>query len=190
MPSLASANVRTFAQLATSWPCTDSRYDTPTPESRSSGAPIVRPSSYSLPIAPFRLPAEVPGNSEHVTEAVVPLPAGARRKLVAKDDETRHLMAVRKGTRGLLASLWGAGVEVRAEAGRLDDHRADALAAVRVEARIEHDDGAVEHALDLVAPSGSEVVGERRRGLGGARLVAVDAVAHPSDARLAGNQGG
>lgn len=83
--------------------------------------------------------AELPGNIEHVTEAVVPLPAGAMRKLVAKDDETRHLMAVRKGTRGLLASLRGAGVEVRVvTANLLGDAAVEAL-VVREQADIAAD---------------------------------------------------
>lgn len=83
--------------------------------------------------------AELPGNIEHVTEAVVPLPAGAMRKLVAKDDETRHLMAVRKGTRGLLASLRAAGVEVRVvTANLLGDAAVEAL-VVREQADIAAD---------------------------------------------------
>ncbi|KAJ8609131.1 hypothetical protein CTAYLR_006079 [Chrysophaeum taylorii] len=71
---------------------------------------------------------ELPGNIGNVTEAVVPLPDGAMRKLMKKpsdssapappcpNDElldTRHLMAVRRGTRQLLAGLRASGVDVR-----------------------------------------------------------------------------
>mmetsp|Transcript_5420 Transcript_5420/g.7974 ORF Transcript_5420/g.7974 Transcript_5420/m.7974 type:complete len:564 (+) Transcript_5420:67-1758(+) len=76
---------------------------------------------------------ELPGNVIHVTEAVVPLPEGAMQQLVAKrtqnkcktaaenevlaridvDDQTRHVMAVRRGTHRLLASLRAAKVDVR-----------------------------------------------------------------------------
>lgn len=98
--------------------------------------------------------AELPGNIGHVTEAVVPLPDGAMRRLMqqkktpqgllltslpstttsAGDDdspvleEARHLMAVRRGTRQLLASLRQSGVELRVvTANLLGDAAVDAL---------------------------------------------------------------
>ena len=87
---------------------------------------------------------ELPGNIGDVTEGVVALPDGAMRRLVERqneladallkldtDEETKHVMAVRRGTRNLLATLRGAGVDTRVvTANLLGDTAVETLADV------------------------------------------------------------
>jgi hypothetical protein len=69
---------------------------------------------------------EIPGNISMLSELVVPLPDGAMRRLIeqqqaqqpqladtAKMIDAQHIMAVRRGTRALLANLRAANVDVR-----------------------------------------------------------------------------
>lgn len=152
--------------------------------------------------------SELPGNIGHVTEAVVPLPDGAMRRLIQQQkkspqgllvtslpstttavvdddsallEEARHLMAVRRGTRQLLASLRQSGVELRvvtanllgdAAVGALVDREdADvaastaAAAAAAAESEPRNDDLAAGNDGDAIVPpppargwSGSPVV--------------------------------
>jgi hypothetical protein len=112
------------------------------------------------------------------------LPAPARLRLRARHPVAVHVeQVVVAAPEGPAPAVHAVVVEVGREAGRLLDHRDDALAPVGVQARIDHDHEFVEQLRGLASRVGHEVVPERDGGVGAGELVPVDRVAHPRHGR-------